>query len=280
MTGNSGGTYIKDVQMSALNIGIRIDGALDTVRIEDLHFWVFDLTANQITLFNDGTTVGIKVGRCDDLKITGCMLINQTCIYFTGAGTQSFASISDTDFDYLGMLAIDNGSIVRVSNCFFSKGANSGRSIECSNSSVLVSNCKFFAPITNTDVIYFFQDDASFEHVLSVSNCYFNTVACDVRSIYCYETGSGTPYVHINGNHFHRAPDQAMSVDTIQVVNNFRGSICNNSTRDAGTNSGDFINIDTDDYISVVGNMGIDWPINIPATFTAGTAGLNNPVAA
>ena len=51
MTGNCGGAFINLLEMSAYSTGIHIDGSLDTVRINQFHFWCFEMSANQTNIF-------------------------------------------------------------------------------------------------------------------------------------------------------------------------------------------------------------------------------------
>ena len=51
MKGNSGGAMVDDLQFSAFEVGIDIDGSLDTVRITDPHWWPFFLSSQQQKLF-------------------------------------------------------------------------------------------------------------------------------------------------------------------------------------------------------------------------------------
>lgn len=86
MRGNSGGSIIDDLEISCLSVCIWVDGAQDTVRLNNIHNWPFSLTANQQTLAftingacapqtTSGTSgaIGLWSGRADDLKISNAL---------------------------------------------------------------------------------------------------------------------------------------------------------------------------------------------------------------
>ena len=292
MTGNSGGAYIDDLQLSSLNIGIEIDGSLDSIRIDKLHWWGFNLTANQLTLFHDTTNIGMQVDRIDDLKLRGCFFITDssydaggaTGLYLNGSATVTKVAISDTWFDNC-RLVINIDAVVQVSNCHFYLGISDVESISHAAGKLIMMGC-FFQTHTATvgsAMVYCTENSTNYDRFLSIHGSYFDTGDDDIRSIYANETSSGAIIISIVGNYFHRTIDEEMAVPTIECAGAIRGTICGNTGRDLGAgapNTYKFIVVDTNEHLSILGNMGIVAAIDIPATFTSGTAGLNNPAAA
>lgn len=267
MTGNCGGTVIDDLELSCFNLGIEIDGALDEVFISHLRLWPFDMTANQDDIFFTLASVtGINVKRCDGLAITNSMFICGTGIDFdSGGAADSFTRVDNTNFDSYSQIEVDSNHIVLFNNCWFSKAANGFKCLDITDGNVHVSNSYFNIATSNQTVILYTGSDAAVQSTLTVTGCIFRTGAVDVTSIYCNENGAGVLLAHIHGNHFVRTTNTAYANPAIKFVNNVRGSIIGNSTVDKGTGSGEFMNIDTDDYLTVVGNAGVDMAINIPA---------------
>jgi len=113
MRGNSGGAYIKDLQISAAQTGILIVGALDTVRLDKVHFWPFGVSVD----FGLDAWA-IHVARCDGLSIQDSLFFRSKGIAIVGA---SFSMISNTGFDDFGRLIVDDPAArVQISNSYFS----------------------------------------------------------------------------------------------------------------------------------------------------------------
>src|SRR6202041_3090701 len=66
MRGNSGGALIDDLEISAFNFGIWIDGSEDSIRLNNVHSWPFDLNSTQMQAFFNPTVTSFYIGRCDD----------------------------------------------------------------------------------------------------------------------------------------------------------------------------------------------------------------------
>lgn len=70
-TGNSGGAWIGDVEVGALNKGIVTSGALDFFHIGRFHFWPFGMSSGNIyeSVYSDGSTIAAQFGATDGLDI-------------------------------------------------------------------------------------------------------------------------------------------------------------------------------------------------------------------
>jgi hypothetical protein len=142
MTGNCGGAVIEDLEISAFNAGIVIDGSEDTIRITNMHCWPFGyghgsdgMTTAQQTIFEEfgipstltsGYTgaIAIAVGRCDGLEITNCLSFAGLGIYgvTTVSGT-CFGNISQGNFDTNDGIYWNNGGFLTIAASYFSCGA-------------------------------------------------------------------------------------------------------------------------------------------------------------
>src|SRR6185312_14700947 len=96
MRGNSGGAVIDDLELSALHIGINIDGCADTVKVSRAHLWPFGLTTNQ-RVSNTAST-GISLGTCTTFVLTQSIILGiiEAIHAFNGVSGYPIASISDT----------------------------------------------------------------------------------------------------------------------------------------------------------------------------------------
>ncbi|MQR01264.1 hypothetical protein [Glaciimonas soli] len=99
--------------MSVFNTAISIDGLFDSIRLSRLHIWPFNLTPNQMSIYNDGKTTGVLSGGADDLQISNSLFfnLNSAVNLFQGSSGTTFANISNTDFDNYGGLVVSAGII-------------------------------------------------------------------------------------------------------------------------------------------------------------------------
>lgn len=65
--GNCGGSTYDWIECGVFNIGLWLDGALDTVNLGRFRVWPFGMTGGQSTVYSDGTVIGFQLGRCDGL---------------------------------------------------------------------------------------------------------------------------------------------------------------------------------------------------------------------
>lgn len=88
-TGNTGGATYDWIECGALNKGLVIDGALDTVNLGRFRAWPFGMSANAGpgVVYRDGKTIAVEVGKCDGLE--GEVQAFQCAVVFTGAGASS-----------------------------------------------------------------------------------------------------------------------------------------------------------------------------------------------
>lgn len=69
-TGNAGGATYDWIECGCLNVGLKIDGALDTMNIGRFRFWPFGMSANVGVgvVYRDGNTIAASIGKCDGLE--------------------------------------------------------------------------------------------------------------------------------------------------------------------------------------------------------------------
>ena len=147
MKGNSGGAIIADLQMSAFNTGIDIDGSLDTIRISHLHWFPFNLSEKQLTLFfgRNGCPVGIHSGRADNLVIStslfgGCLGLQTSQ---TSDGATSGIIISSNFDTYSGI--VQDGGVLLISICHFALGTTKAVALDVKHGIANVSSSFFLA---------------------------------------------------------------------------------------------------------------------------------------
>lgn len=116
MRGNCGQSTINNLDMGVYYKGILIDGCADSVRINNVHAWVFGIDPSNYTVYN-ANSLAFEIGRCDDLKITNSLTLcwrgfhfyisaPQTSPYNNVGGGGATGCLANHDFDggVLGIL--------------------------------------------------------------------------------------------------------------------------------------------------------------------------------
>lgn len=89
-SGNAGGSSYGLIECGAFNIGLFIDGSLDTFNIGHFKAWPFGAAANNTAnVYYDGTTKAVVIGRCDGMA--GEIHSFRSIVHFKTVGGSSAA---------------------------------------------------------------------------------------------------------------------------------------------------------------------------------------------
>lgn len=267
MRGNSGGATIEGLEMSCYTLGIQIDGSLDTVRVNKLQYWPFDMTGNQSSIFFDSSNKGMQVGRCDDLKVNQCLFINGGIQIDFIDGTYGpatgacFGCISDTDFDNNASLRMNQtGGIIAIQDCFFTIGVSTQQPIVLQSGNLKVIGCDFSAAVvvSNYQIV---QNGGVGSSYLQVIGCRFTN------------SGPGAGYININNgdavisdNYFLVGPNQTWSNPLVYITNSGRVNFNNNRARDKGTGTGNLLTVTVNNAHVITNNSFLGWKLTVPST--------------
>jgi hypothetical protein len=261
MRQNSGGATIDGLEMSCYNYGVRIDGSLDTVRILRLQYWPFEIvgTANE-SIFFDSTNRGIVSGRCDDLKINGCLFINggiQIELQTTASGT-TFGAITDTDFDNTASFN-QTGGTMTIMGCYFTIGNGSYNPITLAGSGYLrVQACEFSAAVAVTNA--FIQQSG--ESFIQISSCSFRNSQIGAGF---FNMSAGTSI--ITGCQF-IVPSNLAFLNPLIAIAGGRTSFISNRCTDKGTGASNLIAVVNNNWHIVTNNAAVGWSYSYPGTTT------------
>jgi hypothetical protein len=266
MRGNSGGSTIEGLEMSAFSLGINIDGSLDTVRIDSLQFWPFDLSGNQSSVFFDASNVGINCGRCDDLKISRSLFINggTQVNFFNGTfgplTGPAFGAITDTDFDNQAALRMNQtGGIITVSDCFFTIGDAADQPIILIEGSLKVIGCDFQSSVVvnNYQVVQSGSNGTSFFQIIG---CRFASSGAGAGFINC--TGGD---MTVSDNIFIPPPNVEYTNPQVAVSGTGRMIFTGNKCRDKGAGAGILWRSTVNNNCIVTSNQPLGWTISLPS---------------
>ncbi len=146
---NSGGAILDDVQLTAFSIGIDVDDALDSVRLENIQWYPFYLTAKLSALFISyqvGHAVGIKLGRVDDFHIVDGLFLGGLALTIGPSATDGvvgFGSVRGCDFDGGYGIAIGAVGSVDIVGNEFTLGVPNATSLSMANGIASIVGNKF-----------------------------------------------------------------------------------------------------------------------------------------
>lgn len=154
MTGNTGASNIDDLEYSFYSKGIKIDGALDSIKLSRLHQWPFGFSADATKQGVMAAGRGIEVGRADDFHLSNSLMYGcrQSVYFFNGTGGAAFGSIVGCDFDNNGGVTFAGPAIIEGSANIFTLGDAGGMmlSMTSGGASFHLSGSRFLNTVINT----------------------------------------------------------------------------------------------------------------------------------
>lgn len=265
---NSGGAKIFDLDISAYTKAIWLDGSLDTVRIRGLHNFPFNMTPNQVALFQDSNTVGIFSGRCDDLQILDSFFFSGSSLVLIAGGTGSTGGFcTGTCFDTTSNAQISAG-LFQFGNCSFSVGVAAANALTVTGTTtrVQMDNCSYLGGAALTRPLLNIAGG-----IVQLNSPRFNTGGFDIPSV-----ASSASEVIINGGYLERTAGVAYTQPTIQSIGS-TSRLTMSATRasDKGAGAASVVSVASDNYHNIVGNTAPGWTYTHPA-FTLGVFANNN----
>lgn len=266
--GNCGGAVISDIQMGTLSQGFVVDGALDSVRMNDIQCWPFGLTdASLLSVYMDGTNVAADFGRCDDLCIVGMICFSSRLRFEDHGGGDSFGYATNVALDTeYSRLEFVNGHM-SFANLDGSTSVAADYKIDQSGGELRITNLQVGGNV-QTQPLVLVRGTA----VFSASNIYATSNA---GSPVFYQTGG---VMKLEGGYIkdllgtNRSP-------AIHVAGG-RATVTGMRCSDYLGGTRNFIQVDSDDYHVITGNSFTGWGYGLPATQASGIYGPNNGLSA
>ena len=278
MPGNSGGVFIDHLEASCFNQAIWIDENFDCTHLSRIHLWPFGCTSNQMTVFLDGNTIGLECGRVDGLFIEdffaiglpkGIWIHDSTNPASSAGGAPSFGNMVNVMLDDAGML-IENGTW-NVSNLYITPGVSTARGLMVTGSPMQQA----YVNITGLYQRFLAEHASGIKEGILVGGSSNNNArlvitgmtsqsfAFDRIHAKCLNGAGSNARLDISNAYFERAGNSSLTQPTINIASG-RAQLANLSHSDKGTGTGTFIQIDTDDWISLYDIPTVGWSISAP----------------
>jgi hypothetical protein len=269
MKGVGGGATILDLEMSAFNIGIDIDNAVDTIRITNLHFWPFGFGPLDPSIMGQPGVIGVNVGRADGVQISNSMTFAATGLrVYKSANGIAGLMISNFNFDTFGGIVMDAGW-VSCTSCFFSAQRNTDTHVLMTGGTLMLTAAVFLkgapGPVPGVSLagpgsIAIFNsaienDGGDLPFLLTQADTQNQSLA----------TGGS---VILTGNHFHKVGDMHY---TLPVVGFFghnppRFTVTANTINDKGAGTGIFFHTDDAQWGELANNVLLGYALSLPTS--------------
>jgi hypothetical protein len=280
MTGNCGGAFIELLEMSAFGTGITIDGSLDTVRVNQFHFWCFDMTQGQTGIFF-GVAQAMDVGRVDSLVLHEFLNISNLGLNLhSGVTGDPWVYVSDSGFDTFNGIKMSAGSL-QVANSYITlAGTPTLRGVHQTGGNLQFTNCYFTSGQTQPFMLMenmtggaLQVDNCTFNYAggaqfsiggnmsnnsVQVSNCKFQA---QTSAFQLLGAASGTNDIHLSNNIIETANIKYRQ-PIIDVLGDNRVYMTGNRLNDG---QGVFMSIHNDNPNWVSGNIGYGWTYLFPS---------------
>lgn len=279
MTGNCGGAFINLLEMSAYGTGIHIDGSLDTVRINQFHFWCFGMSPNQCNIFF-GSAQALNIGRVDGLMLSEFLNISSLGInMYRSALGDPWVYMSDSGFDTFNGIRMSAGSLQVVNSYITLAGSPALRGVHQTGGILQFTNCYFISGQTQPFMLLENMSGGA----LQIDNCYFNYAGgaqvslggnADANSIQISNSrfqaqsgafqllgaAAGTNKIHLSNNVIETA-NVGYASPIVDVYGANRVYMTGNRVNDG---RGNFIHIQNDNPNWISGNIGYGWTYLLP----------------
>jgi len=280
MTGNCGGAFINLLEMSAYNTGIHIDGSLDTIRINQFHFWCFAMSANQQNIFF-GSAKALDIGRVDGLMLSEFLNISNLGInMYRGATGDPWVYLSDSGFDTFNGIRMSAGSLQVVNSYITLASTPTLRGVHQTGGILQFTNCYFTSGQTQPFMLLENMSGGA----LQIDNCYFNYAGgaqvslggnANANSIQISNSrfqaqsgafqllgaAAGTNKIHLSNNVIETA-NVGYTQPIVDVYGANRVYMTGNRVNDG---RGNFIHIQNDNPNWISGNIAYGWTYLFPS---------------
>lgn len=266
MTGNSGGWVIDDLELCMFNVGIDINGSLDSTKISKLHIWPFAadlinaLGTNKRTVFADA--YGIRSGKNDDFKLSDSLIFSvRKGIYcFKGATAVDYTwgALTNVDFDDRGGIVIVNDGRLSFTGGVMSQGKADAQLVNMSGGTLSIDGVQFSQNIATSPAkngMIEISNGASLR--LGPGNTYGGSNV-DQQFIY-----SANSTLIIHGGAAARAPGLAFVTAFVRATGT-RGGIYGIFGNDLMAGSSILALVDTDSGFTIQGVQAEDWSLSTP----------------
>lgn len=269
-SGNTGGAIFQDVESGSFNVGFRLGGALDTVEMVDCRVWPFNFSDKPVLfgIYQDGQTVGFKIGRVDDLKMSNCTPFQCRFLVEATSGIGPFGTINGLALDGSNSRIEMSAGDISINSLYCTSAVPNDYCILQTSGSLVLSDFSFRVEnFANQPLV----------HVNGVAAiCQIANGKCDLGASVAADGFLVTAgQLSISGVRFILS---GTTVRTGACVKQTGGTVhaWGNSCTPVSAGSGAFISVATNGAHSVVGNHSAGWAYALPLSTSLGVFGPNH----
>jgi hypothetical protein len=281
MAGNSGGAFLEDLELSHYLLGINMGlgsgpNELDTVRLENCHFWPFgaigagDMTTNQQVIYNGASNVGIAAQNVNELSMVGVGFLCGTGMTIAESSIASmWALITNCAFDTNNGITLSGGQVF-IENSYFSPGASANYAISQTGGQLKIDN-NWFVGVPAVAIIVNTNDSENPVAITDVRGSIISGLPANSQFL----TGAitaGDLWIRVSECEFPALPQNTSPTNAIIQLaggTSMAAHITNNKVYYKGSGTGNFIAIAADGGANIItGNEFLGWGASLPAGST------------
>lgn len=269
--GNVGGAMISQVEIGAISAGLRFNGARDFVHLTDIHIWPFGFTdAARLAAWGDGGTVAAEFVSVVSLNIKGWNTYQaRTLVQNRTIGVMSAVAL---DGNYSRIEQTDVASTINISGLYKTSALAGDFVAYVQEGSLKISS--FDVAMVNGNRPLFEVDGSSTLGTSIIASS--GIVRSGPRDAPVFQITRGS--MNLSGINFTYGVNEARTAGYVKEVNG-RLSMVGCTFRDIGSGSGPGLEIGTDGWHAIVGNVGLGWPARYPNNTAFGTYAANAPAS-
>lgn len=257
MRGNGGGATIADFQMSAFEVGIDIDGSLDTVRLLSLHGWPFGAAGpRQVKQIEDNVT-WVRLGRVDDVKIVDGMFLSGIGLALRASSLGvATGSVTNSDFDGSHRAIDMSAGNLSVTGGYFASGGPNDQQVVLTGGVLGIYaatiGCSSGGVATKLPAL----DVNGTQAFLTIVGSPSFLCGGDDRTILQIHSGAAI----FNSNNIMLTPNKPYLYPKIEILGSAsRLTAIGNRIGDKGSGAGVFVALESSNFNRVVGNVAPGW---------------------
>jgi hypothetical protein len=266
LKGNAGAVVIDDLELSMFNIGIDINGSLDSIKVSKLHIWPFGTLNGE--MYPDqriayANAIGIKSGRNDDFHLSDSLIFSLIrALYFYNFIDNdrdkrgfTFGQLTNVDLDDRGGIHIVDDARIMVSAATFTMGQTDSRFIYMTGGTLSLDATRFVCNVKPASA-------AGFVEIIGGTltfgpGCVFEGHEWDLPLIHASHST-----LKVQGSLFGRT-SKAFAAPII-YVNDTAGVVSDCYVTPIG--SGNFLEIASDSGMVARGNNLSNWSVSTPGS--------------
>lgn len=275
---NCGGAIFDDLECGAFDEGFQFGGSLDTVEMRNCRVWPYGVVSDPalFAIFRDGNTIGFRIGRIDDLNMSGCTTFEARILVETTEVTTASGPVVAGPFGSVTDLALDgkfsrlemSGGDLQIAGVYATTGVPDDFLFDVRGEAKLVVSAFSLTPASLAQPAVVVRNSADVTFTGGVVDI-DGGIAVDVFVV------RDEAKLTVSGTSFKLRGDLNRAGACIRQAGASVLTAYGNTSSRRTTGSGNMIEVTADQPHAIFGNNAAGWGYFFPATQSQGLYGPN-----